>query len=94
MVLLVLEYLGNTAVLTKFGQLNKTCYRLSRDNSLWRRRMHLHFPEIAYVSAARTFVLRIIQRERTSESLGELVSSLPRRVRVGMDTKHCDVFLT
>ena len=46
--LAILLYLYDKEVLDKFGRLNKTCYRLSRDNSLWRTRLQMKFPEIAY----------------------------------------------
>ena len=52
--LAVLAHLSDRDTLVKFGRLNKRCYRLSRDNGLWRARMHLRFPEVAYAFHSRT----------------------------------------
>lgn len=45
-------YLSDRETLVKFGRLNKRCYRLSRDNALWRLRLHRRFPDVAYAAAS------------------------------------------
>ena len=45
----VLEYLSDHEVLRSVGRVNRWFYRLSRDNVLWKRRLHATYPEIAYV---------------------------------------------
>lgn len=48
----VFMYLSDREVLHNVGSVNKWMYRLSRDNAFWSQRMHLVFPDVAYVTVS------------------------------------------
>lgn len=44
----VFMYLSDRELLGNVGRVSKWMYRLSRDNALWSKRMHLVYPTVAY----------------------------------------------
>ena len=82
----VFMFLPDHTLLQSMSLVNKWCYRLARDNAMWRRRLYMTHPAAAYVSQvlgwrykSRCSHLSQYQCKRTARSLSKLAAAIPLR---------------